>query len=697
MDRRRGSTNRNNTPQRSGGMAFRTPSEGGTTGSNSDLYLNPASSSTNTQGSNTRHDLHTPSRTNGGRNFWQPRTPSSDQFSANSSSTHPHKFQHRHKPPHASSPNSSNIIKSNSPEAPKRHFPNHQPRHNFQFRTPNPHPNNNINNNNNNNTNKTTMPFRFRKGLNGGPAMMKSSMNSNGSRPKNNSSFSSRIFNKPNTTRNIFRHQNPKQAPADPPQLLPIYDDSVPDDEYLVNDNKNVQKQDAPQTGDFISANDTNSGITAVDEQVQKQADDVDQSQQKAQDSQDQGDSLNKTAESTLSSVNNEDSSLYKAPVASATPVTKIQNNNIESQDKEQSEEAISELPSDKISKKTTEKHLDNHKTVDSEAIDNSHCSETSHLENDSNASSKNASVDRPSASKPHKINTISKGAFRENSLKLSPTTETALNLSLTLENGQSLTTDKHSPHISNQVDIESDESEKRIVSTSETDEVMKDSHSNEPMDEDDMDQDIEDLFMEDANQAVPESDDHSLHTTTKELSINSPAKKIQSPEASSEGFKDHKVSKEFINLPNSSPSSSVDFGSPLEPPALEPDEPLDTMSLTDDNLGFAHLDPPRTPSPEPESAMEAEIYLSSPITKMPRKRSKRSKKSESEEIFYQVFNDLESKTEEAEQSFETLEECTYTSRSMGCSGQYEAMTCDCREHWGRFFLMFYFHYYFFF
>lgn len=47
-----------------------------------------------------------------------------------------------------------------------------------------------------------------------------------------------------------------------------------------------------------------------------------------------------------------------------------------------------------------------------------------------------------------------------------------------------------------------------------------------------------------------------------------------------------------------------------------------------------------------------------------------------------QLFMDLEVKTDEATQSFQVLEQCTYSKKSLGDSGQHEIMTCDCHEDW---------------
>lgn len=45
-----------------------------------------------------------------------------------------------------------------------------------------------------------------------------------------------------------------------------------------------------------------------------------------------------------------------------------------------------------------------------------------------------------------------------------------------------------------------------------------------------------------------------------------------------------------------------------------------------------------------------------------------------------QLFPDLPSATKEAESTFETLKDCTYLNKSIGNSGQDEAMTCDCKH-----------------
>lgn len=51
-----------------------------------------------------------------------------------------------------------------------------------------------------------------------------------------------------------------------------------------------------------------------------------------------------------------------------------------------------------------------------------------------------------------------------------------------------------------------------------------------------------------------------------------------------------------------------------------------------------------------------------------------------------QLFNDRPSKTDEAKNTFVELIDCTYSNKYMGDSGQEEIMTCDCKEHWGKFF-----------
>lgn len=47
-----------------------------------------------------------------------------------------------------------------------------------------------------------------------------------------------------------------------------------------------------------------------------------------------------------------------------------------------------------------------------------------------------------------------------------------------------------------------------------------------------------------------------------------------------------------------------------------------------------------------------------------------------------QLFMGAEDKTEEARGTFTELQECTYSSKIIGSSGQHEHMTCDCHENW---------------
>lgn len=50
------------------------------------------------------------------------------------------------------------------------------------------------------------------------------------------------------------------------------------------------------------------------------------------------------------------------------------------------------------------------------------------------------------------------------------------------------------------------------------------------------------------------------------------------------------------------------------------------------------------------------------------------------------LFLDLPSATEEAKKTYETLLACTYGNKTIGNSGQDEAMTCDCKPHFGKLF-----------
>ena len=60
----------------------------------------------------------------------------------------------------------------------------------------------------------------------------------------------------------------------------------------------------------------------------------------------------------------------------------------------------------------------------------------------------------------------------------------------------------------------------------------------------------------------------------------------------------------------------------------------------------------------------------------------KETKVSVKQESQYQLFNELPAVTEEAQETFMNLEECTYSVKSLGNSGQDELMSCDCREQW---------------
>uniref|UniRef100_A0A060T9H8 Histone-lysine N-methyltransferase, H3 lysine-36 specific n=1 Tax=Blastobotrys adeninivorans TaxID=409370 RepID=A0A060T9H8_BLAAD len=70
----------------------------------------------------------------------------------------------------------------------------------------------------------------------------------------------------------------------------------------------------------------------------------------------------------------------------------------------------------------------------------------------------------------------------------------------------------------------------------------------------------------------------------------------------------------------------------------------------------------------------------SSPEASSPRKKS--TSRSTSIDSRPQLFNDRESKTEEAQKTYVTLLECTFTPKSLGGSRQDEIYSCDCREQW---------------
>lgn len=47
------------------------------------------------------------------------------------------------------------------------------------------------------------------------------------------------------------------------------------------------------------------------------------------------------------------------------------------------------------------------------------------------------------------------------------------------------------------------------------------------------------------------------------------------------------------------------------------------------------------------------------------------------------LFDEYKDKTEEAEESFEVIRECSYSSKYIG-SSEHDSMDCDCAEEWGK-------------
>lgn len=175
------------------------------------------------------------------------------------------------------------------------------------------------------------------------------------------------------------------------------------------------------------------------------------------------------------------------------------------------------------------------------------------------------------------------------------------------------------------------------------------------------------------------------------------------------------------IEESSSSESPSLS-SSPISPP-LEP--PHSSSNLKELSKSLSPPAPPQSPAlPPPSKTMIMRMttikmmicrYLLRPLHHMSEKkppllnrlaqwmttmelscrlwpkcpRSGAAKDQKEQQIHYQLFNDLPSKTEEAEETFEVLLESIYTKKNLGNSGQFDAMTCDCRQQWGKFTLIF--------
>lgn len=85
--------------------------------------------------------------------------------------------------------------------------------------------------------------------------------------------------------------------------------------------------------------------------------------------------------------------------------------------------------------------------------------------------------------------------------------------------------------------------------------------------------------------------------------------------------------------------------------------------------------------SPKSEHEPPAGLKEDSPDSDSSLIKTSRSKKVPPN---IQLFLDRPSVTDEAEATYETLKECTYGTKSLGNSGQDEAMTCDCKSEVGK-------------
>lgn len=112
--------------------------------------------------------------------------------------------------------------------------------------------------------------------------------------------------------------------------------------------------------------------------------------------------------------------------------------------------------------------------------------------------------------------------------------------------------------------------------------------------------------------------------------------------------------------------------------PVVE-DITLDLPSTTSKEQEPANQDLIASESAPSIALQESPQELEEPQHDVPKSRSKHLKPN------IQLFPGLPDATTDAEATFETLTECTYLNKSIGNSGQDEAMTCDCKQENGEF------------
>lgn len=83
----------------------------------------------------------------------------------------------------------------------------------------------------------------------------------------------------------------------------------------------------------------------------------------------------------------------------------------------------------------------------------------------------------------------------------------------------------------------------------------------------------------------------------------------------------------------------------------------------------------------EPEEKVGGEITVKLEPGQPPKLARTSSQKISPRPV--QLYNDYPDKTQEAKESFQLMEECTYANKYMGYTEH--AMECDCAEEWGKF------------
>lgn len=134
---------------------------------------------------------------------------------------------------------------------------------------------------------------------------------------------------------------------------------------------------------------------------------------------------------------------------------------------------------------------------------------------------------------------------------------------------------------------------------------------------------------------------------------------------------------------PTARPVQSVETESPAASAAAnqESDQPQSDVDSKPDVKISTNGGSNESRSPKSEHEPVAGLKEDSPDSDSSLIKTSRSKKVPPN---IQLFLDCPSVTDEAEGTYETLKECTYATKSLGNSGQDEAMTCDCKSEVGK-------------